>query len=54
MVRKIKTYLPAKQFGRTNKLKFDRKSLLINLGGGLVSDLGGFISINLYERDRFY
>ena len=26
------------------KLKFDRKSLLINLGGGVVSDLGGFVA----------
>ena len=29
----------------------DRKSLLINLGGGVISDMGGFRGIYLQKRD---
>ena len=38
----IKTCI--KVWNSLTELKFDRKSLLINLGGGVISDLGGFIA----------
>jgi len=38
----IKTCI--KVWSSLTELKFDRKSLLINLGGGVISDLGGFIA----------
>ena len=38
----IKTCI--KVWNSLSELKFDRKSLLINLGGGVISDLGGFIA----------
>ena len=38
----IKTCI--KVWNSLTKLKFDRKSLLINLGGGVISDVGGFIA----------
>lgn len=37
-----------------NKLNFDRDSLLINLGGGMITDLGGFAA-SCYKRGvRFF
>ena len=38
----IKTCI--KVWNSLTELQFDRKSLLINLGGGVISDLGGFIA----------
>ena len=32
-----------------SELGADRKSLLINLGGGVVTDLGGFVASTLKE-----
>ena len=36
-------------WGILTKLNFDRKSLIINLGGGVICDLGGFVA-STYKR----
>ncbi len=38
---------------RLHALRFDRRSVLVNLGGGLVSDLGGFVA-SVYMRGVAY
>lgn len=36
-------------WGRMTELKLDRKSLMLNLGGGVIGDMGGFVA-STYKR----
>ncbi|XBT18446.1 MAG: 3-dehydroquinate synthase family protein [Candidatus Shikimatogenerans sp. Tduv] len=42
-------YTCIKIINKLNKKKINKKSLLINIGGGVISDLGGFIA-SIYKR----
>ncbi len=41
--------IAAQLWGSLTELKADRKSLLINLGGGVITDMGGFVA-SCYKR----
>ena len=41
-------------WGELSSFKADRKSLLINLGGGVLTDLGGFVASTYLRGIKFY
>ncbi|WXB47325.1 MAG: 3-dehydroquinate synthase [Candidatus Shikimatogenerans sp. Tmey] len=46
-------YTCIKIFNKLNKKKINKKNILINIGGGVISDLGGFIS-SIYKRGIYF
>jgi 3-dehydroquinate synthase len=49
-VKKIKTLIPV-HLECSHRACADRKSLIINLGGGVVTDLGGFVASTFKRVD---
>jgi 3-dehydroquinate synthetase len=43
-VKKIKTLIPASKFGMFSRSLALTEKSIINLGGGVVTDLGGFVA----------
>jgi 3-dehydroquinate synthase len=52
-VKKIKTLIPASKFGMFSRSLALTENLIINLGGGVVTDLGGFVA-STFKRGFHY
>jgi 3-dehydroquinate synthase len=48
-----KTLIPASRFGMFSQSLALTESLIINLGGGVVTDLGGFVA-STFKRGGFH